>query len=60
MGKRFMKDKKVYSVLIIATLILALTVTAIPTMADEFHSVYGDLTINNKQAPTGTEVKLSF
>ena len=55
-----MKDKKVYSVLIIATLILALTVTAIPTMADEFHSVYGDLTINNKQAPTGTEVKLSF
>jgi len=60
MGKRFMKDKKVYSVLIIATLIFGLAITAAPTMAGDFNSVYGFLYINGEIAPSGITVKLTF
>ena len=55
-----MKDKKVYSILIIATLIFGVAITAVPTMAGVSNSIYGYLYINDELAPSGIEVKLTF
>lgn len=54
-----MKNKKVYSITI-AILFFGLVITAIPTMAGDFNSVYGKLYINDKIAPSGVEVRISF
>ena len=56
-GKRFMKNKRVYSILI-AALIVGLAASAVPTMAGELNSVYGYLTINDDAASSGVTVKL--
>jgi len=39
-GKRFMKNKRVYSI-IAAIIIFGLTISAVPTIAGENNSVYG-------------------
>jgi PKD repeat protein len=59
-GKRFMKRKKTNSILVAAILVVTLTLTAIPTMAGEFNSVYGYLYINDVIASPGVEVKITF
>ena len=54
-----MRYKKVYSI-IIAALLSGLAITAVPTMAGDYNSVYGYLYINDEIAPSGVIVKLIF
>ena len=53
-----MRNKKVCSI-IIATLFFGLVFTAVPTMAGDFNSVYGYLSINGVvTSESGIEVKI--
>ena len=54
-----MKNKEVYSI-VVTMLLLGLAISAVPTMAEDFNSVYGDLYINNVKASSGITVRLTF
>lgn len=61
MGKVVMNQKKIKSILAIGILLVSLAVAvAVPTSAEEFHSVYGYVYINNNLASSGVEVKITF
>ena len=54
-----MRYKKIYTI-IIAAILSVLAITAVPTMAGDFNSVYGYLSINDETASSGVIVKLIF
>jgi len=57
MGKRFMKDKKVYSI-IVGVMLVTLVVAALPVQAASPRIVHGKVYIDDALAPDGSTVKI--